>query len=422
MSSSNTSNDTMSDLISRYASLSTPTIRDAISSFVLDHLYQIHFLLKEHRGGTPFSNSTFQSWENMRLPKAQQKPFSDKKIKVQKTREVTVDGVKKREKIAGEFEEKNKRLSKITTFNAPAKAILSFIVVSLTHETIMAIDKIKTSDVTSTRNAITSVAQENCDHCVSPLIFAICENVSDAQIKSLFPEIHGGLRLKLEPTIDKFIPNDTDLRNLLVKTIIKFLQIFTIWLSSNMLYETKSLTDDETKTSEQVGKSVTTQKKHVQQFLEYNCNILMPTSDMRMSSSFLESVTEFCELLDKEDAKRKAINKIKRAESATKRSTDDKKTNVEDVLASDDEGNDNDGEDKEDADEDDDDESEVKKTKKASDAAAKRAATLAAKKAQQADKPAPAKVTEAKAEVPAPLEGPATATVARIRRRPQAPV
>lgn len=308
-----------SKLIETYNMVTPSSMRDLYANFIVDHTYQVHSLTQANMGYTPYSPDTWQNWENLCKDKADQKKYADKKVKVQKTKPDPADPSKKI-KIEGEYEEKEKRLNKTTTFNAPGKVALACLITALTHEALMALPKVTKSDITSIKNDIMENAQENLEYCVSPLLFAICDKYEDSVINEMFVDIHGSLVSKLDNAIDKHI-KDTNVRNVVSGTFVKFLKIFTIHIASTLWFETKESENEQTKDRVYTGKGTTTSDKQIRQFLMLNSNVLLKGSD-KIGGQFFEGMNEFYDALVAVDNKNRAENKATREAKLLKKSSE----------------------------------------------------------------------------------------------------
>lgn len=321
------------DLITRYTTLTQSTMRDLYANFVSDHVYLVHQMTQDNMGYTPYPADSWQSWSNLRKEKKEQTLVAKNKVKVQKT---TVDpsDPKKKVKVEGEYEEKDKRLRKTTTFNAPGKSALACLAACLTHEAVMASTKITKTDITSIKNVIMENAVENCEYAVSPLMFTVCDKYDDDVIRETFVDIHGPLRSKLEQAVDKHV-KDSNVRNVVVGTFIKFLQLFTIHVASSLWFETKESEDDASKEKTHTGKGTTTSDKQVRQFLMINSNSLLK-GDEKIGGQFYDGMNEFYDAIVTEDDKRKSANKVKRAENLVKKAgeKDDKERKAVDATTS----------------------------------------------------------------------------------------
>jgi ribosomal protein L12E/L44/L45/RPP1/RPP2 len=341
------------ELVECYPTLTASTFRDQLSTFVTDHVYLNHKILEKENGPNPFPATQWQSWDNLILDKPA--VSCPEKVKVQKTRKVGVVDEKtkkpvidpktgkqkqKTEKIPDQFEEKEKRLRKITTFNAAGKSGLTFPIVSFVHETVMAAPKITKSDDSTIRDAIESV--EDCEYRVAPVIFSICNQWSDASIKAALPKTNGNLETKLNTAVEKVV-EDSNIRHVLVSSIMKFLRIFTIRLASNLWNETKEVKekkekkkdeddeddddeedeDDDTKDEKNIsGKGTTTSDKQIRQELLFESQKL-EGSDDKLTGEFFLGMDEFAAALAKADNKKKAENKKKREENKKKKDAEE---------------------------------------------------------------------------------------------------
>lgn len=303
-------------LINKYAEISKSTMRDLYAMFPTDHIYQIFENTEAEMGYTPFPPSQCQSWGNLRSKEP--KTMCAEKVEVQKTKP---DPANKKKKIKLEGTElKEKRLRKAITFNAQGKAALAFIITSIVHEAVSA-GTMSKSDIDSIKNAICDASQNECEYSVSPLIFAIVNNVDESIIKEQFKSIHGGLISKLEAAIDKYITTDTNVRNVISTTFSSFLKIFTIHLASNSWFETKEIENAETKETEDTGVGKTISDKQIRQFLMINNNLLLKGDD-RVQGELFNAMDEYYAAIVKADEIKKAENKKKKAESLAKKAAD----------------------------------------------------------------------------------------------------
>lgn len=312
-------------LITKYSSLVMETMRNSQANFVQEHVYQVFKHIEANVGYTPFPADSWQSWDNLCKEKKEQKTNADQKVEVFKTKEIDVDGKKKKVKTE-EKELKDKRLRKATTFNAQGKSALAFIITHLTHEAVLAADKITKSDVTSIKQTIIDNAIENCEYNVSTIVYTVCDKYDDVNIKESFPTIHGGLRGKLDKEIDKYIKN-ADIRNIVSGAFIKFLQIFTINIASNLWFETKESEDSDNKARTYTGKGTTTSDKQIRQFMLTNSNFLLQNGE-KLGEEFFFAFNEFYDELCKIDEERKITNKTKRAETAAKKKSETEEKNA----------------------------------------------------------------------------------------------
>lgn len=305
-----------------YANLYAPAVGNALADHILVHQLEAAGKYHELIGDTPYPDNVWQSFENLQKEKDKQRVNAETKVKVQKTKEVVAeDGSKKKVKVEGEFEEKDKRLAKPTTINASAKGALMYLVSLVVHEAACALPKIARSDADSIKGTIVSNANENAEYCFSNLLFQICETVDDKVVSETFPVSVGGLRSKLDTLIEKFIKND-DVRHVVVTSLVKFMYVFTVFITSVYWHETKESENEDSHERTFTGKGITTTLKQIKQFLFMMANLYLPM-DERPNGSFYSSIYDYCDALQEHETKRKAANKAaKDAKAASKPAAD----------------------------------------------------------------------------------------------------
>jgi hypothetical protein len=380
-----------SDLIAKYATLVASPLRDALSGYVTDNVYQVLKNTHTNMKYTPFPAAEWQSWDNLCLDKKDkeggQKIFADAPAKTQKyVRDATTG---KNVRVEGEFEEKKKRLRKITTFNAAGKEALTMIITAFVHEAELVSGENHRNDAEIKSAIIENAAKY--EYQISLLLFTICDKYNDDVVKDMFVATHGNAKAKLDGAIDKVVKN-SKVKDVVVDTIMRFLQIFTIDLASNLWWETKEAVVDE----DLCGKGSTTSDKQVKQFLHRESNMHL-SQDEKLGFAFYDALKSFHEGITVYDNERKAEFKEKRKTTAA---AADAKKAVLDATA------------------------DAPVAEAASAPATPDAAPVAAKAAPaakaEAAKAAPAaKAEAAKAEAAKPVEAaaPAKAEATRTRRR-----
>lgn len=347
MAATNEHSYTSDEMVSTYQSLSQSSMRELCSGFVAEHICQVHKIIQEKMGYTPFPETFWQSWDNLRLEKP--KTHSDVKVAVPKTITDPEDPKGKKKIKTKETVDVEKRLRKVVTFNASGKSALAFCAVYLTHEAVISKDEIQKSDAVSIKSTISDYASDNCEYSLSGLIYGMCDKYDDAVIKEMFPNINGQLQTKLDSAIDKYI-TDTNIRNIVSGAFIKFLKIYTIHLASCAWFETKESEDDKTKERSYTGIGKTVSDKQLLQLLMSSNNLFLITRD-KADGQVFEGVRDFYDAICISDEKKKEANKKAKAERDAKKSTEDKdkkkdalEVTKESPPNTDDEGSDNENE------------------------------------------------------------------------------